>query len=163
MLYTSRQGEFITQCVNTSKTMWDGFISQLSWTWKPYKMHFSRLLRHLIMLNTICTSWRSWKPCEMDLSRNCSQHGRQRFLILSSDPVSMQRPIVIIPSGLISGAGTKQNRWFSRHLSHINHINMPQSLPQADLSRSKTSPSHIPPPPPFIRIFMYSSWGHIHQ
>ena len=47
-------------------------------TWKTIQNAFSRILytsRHVNHAKYTPQSWRSWKPCEMDLSHNCSLHG----------------------------------------------------------------------------------------
>ena len=41
---------------------------------KPYKMHFLAYFKLWGMCN-VAQSLKSWKPCEMDLSQNWSQHG----------------------------------------------------------------------------------------
>ena len=46
--------------------------------WKTIHNAFSRILytsRQVNHAKCIAQSCRSWKPCEMDLSHNCSQHG----------------------------------------------------------------------------------------
>ena len=52
-------------------SMRDGFFSP------RLRIPPSRLRRlwHLHHAKYIAQSWRSWQPCEMDLSHNCSQHG----------------------------------------------------------------------------------------
>ena len=47
-------------------------------TWKTIQNAFSRILytlRHFNQAKYTVQSCRSWKPCEMDLSHNCSLHG----------------------------------------------------------------------------------------
>ena len=47
-------------------------------TWKTMQNAFARILytlRHFNQAKYTVQSCRSWKPCEMDLSRNCSLHG----------------------------------------------------------------------------------------
>ena len=47
-------------------------------TWKTIQNAFSRILytlRHFNQTKYYVQSCRSWKPCEMDLSHNCSLHG----------------------------------------------------------------------------------------
>ena len=47
-------------------------------TWKTIQNAFSRILctlRHFNQAKYTAQSCRSWKPCEMDLSHNCSLHG----------------------------------------------------------------------------------------
>ena len=81
-------------------SMWDGFFSQrvsesrpsrvatrvgfgdewweIHLTWKTIQNAFSRILytlRHFNQAKYNVQSCRSWKPCEMDLSHNCSLHG----------------------------------------------------------------------------------------
>ena len=82
-------------------SMWDGFFSprvsesrpsrvatrvgfedewwEIHLTWKTIQNGFSRILYTLKHFNEAkynVQSFRSWKPCEMDLSHNCSLHGR---------------------------------------------------------------------------------------
>ena len=48
-------------------------------TWKTIQNEFSRILytlKHFNQAKYNVQSCRSWKPCEMDLSHNCSLHGR---------------------------------------------------------------------------------------
>ena len=81
-------------------SMWDGFFSsrvseshpsrvatrvgfgdewwEIHLTWKTIQNAFSRILytlRHFNQAKYNVQSCRSWKPCEMDLSHNCSLHG----------------------------------------------------------------------------------------
>ena len=81
-------------------SMWDGFFSprvsesrlsrvatrvgfrdewwEIHLTWKTIQNVFSRILytlRHFNQAKYTVQSCRSWKPCEMDLSHNCSLHG----------------------------------------------------------------------------------------
>ena len=81
-------------------SMWDGFFSarvsesrpsrvatrvrfgdewwKIHLTWKTIQNAFSRILytlRHFNQAKYTVQSCRSWKPCEMDLSHNCSLHG----------------------------------------------------------------------------------------
>ena len=47
-------------------------------TWNTIQYAFSGILytsRHVNLAKYITQSWRSRKPCEMDLSHNCTQHG----------------------------------------------------------------------------------------
>ena len=81
-------------------SMWDGFFSprvsesrpsrvatrvgfgdewwEIHLTWKTIQNAFSRILytlRHFNQAKYTVQSCSSWKPCEMDLSHNCSLHG----------------------------------------------------------------------------------------
>ena len=81
-------------------SMWEGFFSprvsesrpsrvatrvgfgdewwEIHLTWKTIQHAFSRILYTLRHFNQAKFTWkscRSWKPCEMDFSHNCSLHG----------------------------------------------------------------------------------------
>ena len=56
---------------------WDEWW-EIHLTWKTIQNSFSRILytlRHFNQANFTGQSCRSWKPCETDLSHNCSLHG----------------------------------------------------------------------------------------
>ena len=61
-------------------------------TWKAIQNAFSHILytlRHLKKAKYNVKSWRSWKPCEMDLSHNCSLHGGRSEV--SENPLWLMR------------------------------------------------------------------------
>ena len=70
-------------------------------TWKTIQNAFSRILYTLMHFNQVkyyVQSCRSWKPCEMDLSHNCSLHGGiqkyARMLILEyQNIIENNRPL----------------------------------------------------------------------
>ena len=50
-------------------------VRKIHLTWKTIQNAFSRILYTLRHFKYTVQSCRSWKPCEMDLSHNCSLHG----------------------------------------------------------------------------------------
>ena len=60
---------------------WDKWW-EIHLTWKTIQNAFSRILytsRHVSHTKYTAQSWRTWKPCEMDLSHNCSLHVSQKY------------------------------------------------------------------------------------
>ena len=78
---------------------------------------FSRILctsRHINHAEYIAQSWRSWKPCELDLSHNCSLHGESqiyaRMLLLDGD--WKMHPLFKIPPNYPHGTETTLLYWW---------------------------------------------------
>ena len=56
-------------------------VSRHVWEWprKPYGHHYLAPIVHMQQMSHMynAQSWGSWKPCDMDLSDNCSLYGRK--------------------------------------------------------------------------------------